>query len=126
MDPFIRTALDRAAVVRDIYRRVANVQHPDTWLPVSVICPNCGRVGTTFATDWDGETVAVACKPDLVDVGPGLRLDRPGRAVEGAAKLPWNLEWAAQWSLFGVTIEPCGKDLSTRGGSRDRSRRHRA
>ena len=39
----------------------------------------------------------------------------------GAAKLPWNLEWAAQWSLFGVTIEPNGKDLSTAGGSRDRS-----
>ena len=39
----------------------------------------------------------------------------------GAAKLPWNLEWAAQWSLLGVTIEPCGKDLSTAGGSRDRS-----
>jgi lysyl-tRNA synthetase class 1 len=39
----------------------------------------------------------------------------------GTAKLPWNLEWAAQWSLFGVTIEPCGKDLATAGGSRDRS-----
>jgi lysyl-tRNA synthetase class 1 len=39
----------------------------------------------------------------------------------GAAKLPWNLEWAAQWSHFGVTIEPAGKDLSTAGGSRDRS-----
>ncbi len=39
----------------------------------------------------------------------------------GRAKLGWNLEWAAQWSLFGVTIEPCGKDLSTAGGSRDRS-----
>jgi lysyl-tRNA synthetase class 1 len=39
----------------------------------------------------------------------------------GTAKLPWNLEWAAQWSLFGVTVEPCGKDLATAGGSRDRS-----
>src|SRR5450759_3289657 len=39
----------------------------------------------------------------------------------GAAKLYWNLEWAAQWSLFGVTIEPCGKDLATAGGSRDRA-----
>jgi lysyl-tRNA synthetase class 1 len=39
----------------------------------------------------------------------------------GAAKLPWNLEWAAQWSLFGVSVEPCGKDLATAGGSRDRS-----
>ena len=34
MDPFIRTALDRAALVRDIYRRVANVRHPDTWHPI--------------------------------------------------------------------------------------------
>ena len=33
MDPFIRTALDRAALVREIYRRVANVQHPDTLAP---------------------------------------------------------------------------------------------
>ena len=43
------------------------------------------------------------------------------RRSAARAKLPWNLEWAAQWSLFGVTIEPCGKDLSTAGGSRDRS-----
>ena len=121
VDPFIRTALDRAAVVRDIYRRVANVQHPDTWLPVSVICPNCGRVGTTFATDWDGETVAVACKPDLVTWARGCGWTGRIAPWKGAAKLPWNLEWAAQWSLFGVTIEPGGKDLSTRGGSRDRS-----
>ena len=52
-----------AAVVRDIYRRVANVQHPDTWQPVSVICPNCGRVGTTIVTDWDGETGRSSASP---------------------------------------------------------------
>jgi lysyl-tRNA synthetase class 1 len=39
----------------------------------------------------------------------------------GQAKLPWNLEWAAKWGLLGVTIEGCGKDLATAGGSRDRS-----
>ena len=45
MDPFIRTALDRAAIVREVYRRVANVQHPDHWLPLGVVCPRCGKVG---------------------------------------------------------------------------------
>ena len=50
MDGFIRTALDRAADVRDIYRRVANVQHPDAWHPIQVICPNCGKIGTTIVT----------------------------------------------------------------------------
>jgi lysyl-tRNA synthetase class 1 len=39
----------------------------------------------------------------------------------GRAKLPYNVDWAAKWELFGVTIEPAGKDLSTKGGSRDRS-----
>src|SRR5262245_57474653 len=121
MDPFLRTALDRASTVRDIYRRVANVQHPDAWLPVSVICPNCGKVGTTFATDWDGETVAIRCEPDLVKWATGCGWTGRVSPFGGRAKLPWNLEWAAQWSLFGVTIEPCGKDLSTAGGSRDRS-----
>ncbi|HEY7132936.1 MAG TPA: lysine--tRNA ligase [Candidatus Limnocylindrales bacterium] len=121
LDGFIRTALDRAAVVRDIYRRVANVQHPDAWLPISVICPNCGRVGTTFATDWDGETVAIRCEPNLVKWATGCGWTGRVSPFGGKAKLPWNLEWAAQWSLFGVTIEPNGKDLSTAGGSRDRS-----
>jgi lysyl-tRNA synthetase class 1 len=121
MDPFIRTALDRAQVVREIYRRVANVQHPDHWLPLGVICPNCGKVGTTIASDWDGETVAVHCRPDLVTWATGCGWQGRVAPFGGAAKLPWNLEWAAQWSLFGVTIEPNGKDLATAGGSRDRS-----
>jgi len=121
MDGFIRTALDRAQVVRDLYRRVANVQHPDHWLPLGVICPRCGKVGTTIASDWDGETVSVACRADLVQWATGCGWTGRIAPFGGAAKLPWNLEWAAQWSLFGVTIEPNGKDLATAGGSRDRS-----
>ena len=121
VDPFIRTALDRAADVRAIYRRVANVQHPETWHPVSVICEVCGKVGTTIVTKWDGERVFYECRPDLVTWAHGCGNSAWVSPFGGRAKLPWNLEWAAQWSLFGVTIEPCGKDLSTAGGSRDRS-----
>ena len=121
MDPFIRTALDRAAVVRDIYRRVANVQHPEHWLPVSAVCPNCGKVGTTISSHWDGETIEVACRADLVTWATGCGWTGRLAPFGGTTKLPWNLEWAAQWSLFGVTIEPNGKDLATAGGSRDRS-----
>ena len=122
MDPYIRTALDRAEVVRDIYLRVSNVERPPGWLPLSVICEVCGKVGTTLATDWDGETVAYACKPDHVDVGDGLRQQRAAsRRSAGRAKLPFNVDWAAKWSHFDVTVEGCGKDLATTGGSRDRS-----
>ena len=121
VDPFIRTALDRAEVVRDIYRRVSRVERPEGWLPVHVICPTCGKVGTTLARDWDGETVAFACLPDLVTWASGCSTTGRIAPFGGAAKLPWNLDWAVQWSMFGVTIEPNGKDLATAGGSRDRS-----
>ena len=121
MDPFIRTALDRAHVVRDLYRRVSNVQHQVTWHPVLVICGTCGRVGTTIVTKWDGERVFYECRENLVTWARGCGASGWVSPFGGAAKLPWNLEWAAQWSLFGVTIEPCGKDLATAGGSRDRS-----
>jgi lysyl-tRNA synthetase class 1 len=121
MDPFIRTALDKAALVRDIYRRVANVQHSDAWHPLSVVCENCGKVGTTIVTGWDGERVTYECRERLVEWARGCGHTGTVSPFGGRAKLPWNLEWAAQWSLFGVTIEPCGKDLATAGGSRDRS-----
>jgi lysyl-tRNA synthetase class 1 len=121
MDRYIRTALERAATVREIYLRVSNVERPDGWLPVHVICPACGRVGTTLARDWDGETVAWECLADLVTWARGCGSSGRVAPFDGAAKLPWNLEWAAQWSHFGVTIEPCGKDLATAGGSRERS-----
>ena len=121
MDPFIRTALDKAALVRDIYRRVANVQHPDTWHPLQVICPHCGKVGTTIVTEWDGERVFYECRPRLVEWATGCGHSGWISPFGGTGKLGWNLEWAAQWSLFGVTIEPNGKDLATAGGSRDRA-----
>lgn len=121
MDPFIKTALDRAELVREIYRRVANVQHPSTWHPIGVICPACGKVGTTIVTDWNGEQVYYECRERLVEWARGCGASGWISPYGGATKLPWNLEWAAQWSHFGVTIEPCGKDLSTAGGSRDRS-----
>ncbi len=121
MDRYIRVALDRAAVVREIYQRVANVRHPDQWHPLSVICENCGRVGTTIATAWNGERVHYECRPDLVAWATGCGHAGDTSPFGGRAKLPFNVDWAAKWSLFGITIEPNGKDLGTRGGARDRS-----
>jgi lysyl-tRNA synthetase class 1 len=121
MDPYVQKALDRAGVVRDLYRRVSNVQHPDTWHPVLVICETCGKVGTTIVTKWDGDRVFYECRADLVTWARGCGSSGWTSPFGGRAKLPWNLEWAAQWSVLGVTIEPCGKDLATAGGSRDRA-----
>jgi lysyl-tRNA synthetase class 1 len=123
MDRYIRTALDAAGTVRDIYRRVANVNHPDEWHPLFVICESCGRIGTTIVTGWDAErgVVRYECRADLVRWATGCGHAGEVSPFGGRAKLPYNVDWAAKWDLFGVTIEPAGKDLSTAGGSRDRS-----
>ena len=121
MDRYIRTALDAAATIRDIYRRVANVNHPDEWHPLFVVCESCGRIGTTIVTGWDGERVTYECRADLVEWATGCGHSGQVSPFGGRAKLPYNVDWAAKWDLFGVTIEPAGKDLSTKGGSRDRS-----
>ena len=121
MDPYVRRALDGAATIREIYRRVANVNHPDDWHPLFVICESCGRIGTTIVTGWDGERVHYECRTDLVEWATGCGHAGDVAPFGGRAKLPYNVDWAAKWDLFGVTIEPAGKDLSTKGGSRDRS-----
>jgi len=121
MDQFIRRALDRAEVIRDIYLRISNVERLPGWLPVAVICESCGRIGTTFAFDWDGQTVAYECKPDYVKWATGCGFKGRVAPFGGRAKMPFNVDWASKWSHFGITIEGCGKDLGTKGGSRDRS-----
>jgi lysyl-tRNA synthetase class 1 len=121
MDRYIRVALDAAETIRTIYREVSRVDKEAGWLPLSVICTNCGRVGTTVATDWDGETVAFACRPDAVEWATGCGVSGRASPFGGAAKLPFNVDWAAKWSLFDIAVEGCGKDLATAGGSRDRS-----
>ncbi len=121
MDPYIERALDRADVILDIYRTVSTVNHPQGWLPISVICENCGRIGTTAARDWDGREVSYDCRTDLVEWATGCGFHGRVSPFGGRAKMVWNVDWAARWGLVGATIEGCGKDLATAGGSRDRA-----
>jgi len=121
MDAYMRQALDKADTILEIYRTVSTVEHPQGWLPVSVICENCGKIGTTRARDWNGETVAYECLPNLVTWATGCGFNGRVSPFGGRAKLVWNVDWAARWGLTGATIEGCGKDLATAGGSRDRA-----
>ena len=121
LDRQIDLVLRNAETIRAIHKRVANVDHPEGWLPVAVICENCGRIGTTLATDYDGATVAYGCKRDYVEWAEGCGHTGRVSPFKGNAKLLWNEQWCAQWDYFGVTYEEGGKDLLTAGGSRERS-----
>lgn len=115
----IRTALDHAAEIRDIYKRVSGAVKGDDWYPLQVVCEQCGKIGTTKVIAWDGEQVEYLCRKDLVKWAEGCEYRGKTSPFDGRAKLPWKAEWAAKFSVFGVDVEGAGKDHSTRGGSRD-------
>ncbi len=118
-DEAIDRILRSGEAVREIYLRVSGSERPPGWLPFHVICPVCGKVGTTAVTDYDGETVAFDCRPHMVTWAEGCGSTGRLSPFSGNGKLPWKLEWTAKWAVFGVTIEGAGKDHTVRGGSRD-------
>lgn len=118
MDGVIRTALERAADIRRILKEVSGSVKDEKWLPISVVCEKCGKIMTTSATDFDGNTVAYVCERNpegVVSCGHSGRTSPFG----GRGKLFWKAEWAGKWKALGVMVEGGGKDHSTKGGSRD-------
>ena len=115
----IDAILRKADVVRRIYKVVSGSERPDDWHPFQVICEQCGRIGTSVVTAYDGREVTYECKPDLVKWAAGCGHRGKISPFNGNGKLPWKLEWCAKWKTFPVTIEGAGQDHSTKGGSRD-------
>lgn len=111
--------LSHAPRVREIYKEVSNSDRSAGWLPFQTICENCGRVGTTECSNYDGKTVEYVCRPDLVEWAKGCGHRGKAAPFDGKGKLPWKLEWVAKWATFPVTIEGAGEDHNTKGGSRD-------
>ncbi len=119
----IRLALDRAGTVRKIYEEIYGQERPSNWYPLYVVCENCGKLGTTKVTAWDGEKVTYTCHPKGVEWAVGCGHSGTVSPFDGRAKFPWKLDWAAKWLVVGVDIEGGGKDHYSKGGARDVARR---
>ncbi|WBF07834.1 MULTISPECIES: lysine--tRNA ligase [Methanothermobacter] len=107
---YIRTSLERAPEIREIFNRFRDRPLRDDWLPYNPICEKCGRVNTTEAYDFSGDTVRYRCE---------CGFDGEMDIKSGLGKLTWRVEWAARWKILGVTCEPFGKDHAASGGSYD-------
>ncbi len=122
-DEVIKEAMDNAEKIQDIYQRVSGSNKREIgWLPLQVICENCGKLGTTRVYNWDGKTVAYKCEPVLVAWAQGCDFEGRISPFGGTGKLPWKVDWPAHWKVVEITIEGAGKDHSSAGGSRDVAR----
>lgn len=119
MNDAIRLALENGPLIRKIYKDVSGSQKPDDWLPLNVICEQCGKVGSTKVTDFDGETVGYTCVPKATEWADGCGHEGRISPFDGNATLPWKMEWPSKFHAMNVSIEGAGKDHTTRGGARD-------
>lgn len=117
----IKEALDKKEQIRQLYKQVSGYDKSSRWHPFQVICPKCGKVGTTIVYDWDGKKVKFHCKKDLVKWAQGCDYKGEISPFNGAGKLMWKVDWPAHWKTMGVTIEWAGKDHMSEGGSYDLS-----
>ena len=115
----IKFVLDHAEGIRKVYGEIYKKEIAKDWFPFQVVCPACGKIGTSKVTAWDGKKVTYSCEKDLVQWAKGCGKKGTISPFDGNGKMPYKVEWAVKWWVFGVTIEGAGKDHASSGGSYD-------
>jgi len=115
-DKAIKTVLDNSEEVRKIWTEITKSEKPKGWIPVMIVCENCGRITTTKIRSWDGKEVEYICNQTR-DYADGCKHKGKVKPEKGRAKLPWRIHWAATWHIFKTTYETAGKDHFAAGGS---------
>ncbi|MFO7677912.1 MAG: lysine--tRNA ligase [Thermoplasmatota archaeon] len=111
----IQIALENSGKIRNIIEDISKRTLPKRWLPFNIVCEKCKKITTTQPVLYQYPSIEYGC-----DCGNEGEIDiRNG----GVGKLPWRIDWPARWKILQVTFEPCGKDHTTVGGSRDTSQK---
>lgn len=118
-DEAIKIVLDHTSDIRKIYKEISGSDKGLSWYPFQVICPKCGKIGTTIVTGWDGKVVEYVCKEDLVTWAKGCGNKGKISPFGGNGKMPWKVDWPSKWFITKTDIEGEGKDHFAAGGSRD-------
>ncbi|MCS7202706.1 MAG: lysine--tRNA ligase [Dictyoglomus sp.] len=108
----IDITLEKNERITEILNEIAGRNLEKDFVPLLPKCEKCGKLTTTKIISFDikKHQVEYLCK-----------CGHQGFAdySKGEAKLPWRLDWPGRWKIFGVTVEPFGKDHATAGGSYD-------
>jgi len=110
-DAFIEETLDKADTIREILSRFQS-RIPKDWMPLNPVCDICGKLTTkVVAADRSTDSVTYECTDRVLHGKYRVKgCGHKGTADARRAKLPWRLEWIADWKIFDTDIEPFGKD----------------
>jgi len=106
----IDEAITKRDLVAAILKDVSGRELPKDFFPYSPRCANCGRLTHAKVDGYEYPYVSYHCACGHVGKADIRKAD---------GKMPWRVEWAAKWKVFGVTCEPFGKDHAAAGGSYD-------
>jgi lysyl-tRNA synthetase class 1 len=118
-DEWIKKALEHPKEIREIYKRIANSDRAEDWMPLQVVCEKCGKIGSTTVVDFDGKIATYRCEPNKVEWAKGCGHEGKIEPWRGKGKLPWKVEWPVKWAAYKVDIEGAGKDHCAASGSHD-------
>ncbi|MCS7138956.1 MAG: lysine--tRNA ligase, partial [Crenarchaeota archaeon] len=106
-----RLTLYNTSVIREVLSRYQKTIEKD-WIPFHAICENCGKITTTaVGFNLEDNTVEYECRGRVLAGKYVIRgCGHKGVSTLKEGKLPWRIEWVAQWKVFQVNAEPFGKD----------------
>ncbi|MBO3769777.1 MAG: lysine--tRNA ligase [Thermoproteota archaeon] len=103
--------LSKVDQVRGVLSRYQKTLEKD-WIPFHAICENCGKITTTaISFNLEDDTVEYECRGRILAGKYVIKgCGHKGVSTFKEGKLPWRIEWVAQWKIFQVNAEPFGKD----------------
>jgi len=110
-DAFIEETLDKAEAIREVLSRFQS-RIPKDWIPLNPVCENCGRLTTkVIAFDRSADSATYECTDRVLHGRYKVKgCGHKGTTDPRKGKLPWRLEWVADWKIFKTDIEPFGKE----------------
>ncbi|MFW9807474.1 MAG: lysine--tRNA ligase [Candidatus Thorarchaeota archaeon] len=128
----VRICLDHTEIIREILieyvardfddkQKSEYIESMKTWYPVTVVCPECGRLQSggkgsivpNRVTSYNSESDEISYTCAHCGNTGTAKLDKI------RLKLSWRVDWPAKWYVMKTTCEPAGKDHAVKGGSYD-------
>lgn len=112
----IKQVIGKRKQVKQILEEVTGRKTGADWFPFNPLCRSCQKLRPKVTGfNLDKNTVEYTC-PDCGGRGAA-------DFSKGEGKLYWRIDWPGRWWIFGVNVEPFGKDHASPGGSYETGQR---